>query len=98
MLHKATRETAADQFFYALLEIDWDKQILITIPDMQWTMKHFWHISDLEAPMMRNKIQIMTKPKVLLLGGLNVVPAKQKICHNFLILMIISCKNTLLLV
>jgi hypothetical protein len=98
MLHKATRETAADQFFNALLEIDWDKQILVTIPDMQWTMKHFWHISDLKPPMMCNKIQIMTKPKVLLLGGLNVVPAKQKICHKLMILMIISCKNTLLLV
>jgi hypothetical protein len=68
MLHQATRETGADQFFYALLEIDRDKRILITIPDMHWTTKHFWHISDLEAPTMRNKIEIMTKPKVLLLG------------------------------
>jgi len=75
MLGKRSKEIIAHELFDTFLEAERNKHILITIPNMQQAMIHFWHIGDLKAPIMRHKIKIITKTKVFLLCRLNVVPA-----------------------
>jgi hypothetical protein len=81
-MQQTNEEFKLNQLFYASLQINIDKQILITIPDMQWALIHFWQISDLKAPIMCDKTQTATQAKVHLLGRFKVVPAT----HQFVLI------------